>query len=137
MLSQKCDDCIQGRTRTKNCGDTVRSQLRNVVLRNRTAQNHQDIFRILLSQQRHDPRDQGIVSTGEDAEADTIHVLFDSCMDNTFRRLAQTRVEHFHARIPQGVGDHFGTAVVTVEARFGDQDTDRTGWKCLIHYAEW
>ena len=41
-----------------------------------------------------------------------------------FGRLAQAGVDHFHAGIAQGAGDHLGAAVVAVEAGLGDQDAD-------------
>ena len=40
------------------------------------------------------------------------------------RDRAKAGVNHFHAGIAEGASDNFCAAIVTVEAGFGDQDSD-------------
>jgi hypothetical protein len=66
------------------------------------------------------------VRTREDREADDVDVFLHGRGGDLLRRLAQARVDDFHAGIAQRARDDLGAAVVPVEARFGHENADRT-----------
>ncbi len=62
----------------------------------------------------------------ENREADDVDVLLNRRRGDLLRRLAQARVDDFHARVAQRSRNDFRAAVVPVEARLGDENADRT-----------
>jgi hypothetical protein len=61
------------------------------------------------------------VGAGQDREADTVHILLNSSRNYLLRSLVQTGVNHLDTRVAEGTGNDFGTAVVTVQARFSNK----------------
>ena len=82
---------------------------------------------ILLAQQFHHPRHDGVVRARKDRKPDHLHVFLQRRVDNHLRRLPQASIDHFHARVAQRARDHFGAAVVAVQARLGHQHSNRSG----------
>ena len=70
------------------------------------------------------PGTERVVRAGKNREADDVHVFLHGGRGDHLRRLPQAGVNHFHAGVAQGAGDHFGAAVVAVEAGLGDQYAD-------------
>ncbi len=64
------------------------------------------------------------MSAGQDRQADGVNVFLNGGGDDLFRRLTQACIDHFHPGVAEGAGDDLGTAVVTVEARLGNQNAD-------------
>ena len=64
------------------------------------------------------------VRTGQDREPDRIGVLLERRGNDLLRGLPKAGVDHLHARITQGAGDDLGPAIVAVETRLGDDDSD-------------
>lgn len=92
----------------------------NVGLRDCASENYENVFGLLLLEEREQARNECVVRSAEDAEADAVYVFLDCGVDDGFGGLAESCVEHFHACVAERVGDDFGAAVVSVEAYFGD-----------------
>jgi hypothetical protein len=69
-------------------------------------------------------RADGVVSTGQDGEADYVHVFLDGGGGDHLGGLAEAGVDDFHAGIAQGAGDYLRAAVVAVQAGLGNQHSD-------------
>src|SRR5439155_9928952 len=64
------------------------------------------------------------VRAGQDRDADGVRVLLDRSLDDLLRRLVEACVDHLHARVAKRARDDLRTAVVPVETRLGDDDSD-------------
>ena len=81
----------------------------------------------------------GVVRAGENAQTDAVDIFLQGCIDDHLRRLPEAGVDDLHAGVAQRPGDHLGAAVVAVQARLGDEDTDRYtvwGWGGFRHRTE-
>ena len=87
----------------------------------------EDVFGMLLAEQRGDARDDDVVRAGEDGEADAVDVFLNGGGDDHLGRLAQAGVDDLHAGVAQGAGDDLRSAVVAVEAGLGYEDADWRG----------
>src|SRR5262249_32018908 len=96
----------------------------DVLIRNNAAYQHDDVVHLVLLEQFHDARDDGIVGTRENGKADHVDVFLKRCVDHHFRGLPQAGVDNFHAGIAQSTGDYLGAAIVAVKPGFGDQNAD-------------
>lgn len=56
----------------------------------------------------------------DNPDADDVHILLDGGVHDHLRRLMQSRVDDFHAGVPQGMGQHLGSPIVAVETWLGD-----------------
>ena len=65
--------------------------------------------------------------------APTYDILLQGGIDDHFRGLPEAGIDHFHARIAQGTGDHLGSAVMTIETWLGHQHADRGGGWSIRH----
>src|SRR5688572_33240908 len=72
-------------------------------------------------QQFHNAWSERHVRTGKNRKTDNIHILLEGSFSDHFRRLAQTSIDDLHAGVTQSTGDHFCTAVMSIETRFGNQ----------------
>ncbi len=102
-------------------------QLFGVVLGNRSAHHHDHVLDAVLAQELEDARHERHVRAGEDRDADGVSVLLDRGLDDLLRRLMKARVDHLHAGIAERAGDDLRAAVVPVEPRLGDDDSDLPG----------
>ena len=82
---------------------------------------------MLLAEQRHDARDDNVVCTGQDGEADAVNILLNGCGDDHLRRLAQAGVDDLHARIAQCTRDDFSSTVMAIEPGLGYKNADWSG----------
>ncbi len=82
----------------------------------------------------HQARAQSVVRAGKDRKADDVDVFLQRGGGDHFRRLAQAGVDHFHAGVAQRARDHFGAAVVAVEAGLGDQHAYLFLWHVDTEY---
>ncbi|MNC95630.1 hypothetical protein D3C83_127940 [compost metagenome] len=62
--------------------------------------------------------------TGEDRQADDLHVFLECGFRDVVGRAVEPRVDHLHARVTQSARDHLRAAVVPVEPGLRDQDAD-------------
>ena len=67
------------------------------------------------------------VRAGEDRQSDGVGVLLDRGLHDLLGRLVEARVDDLHARVAEGAGDDLRAAVVAVEARLRDDDSDLPG----------
>ena len=51
----------------------------------------------------------------ENRESNHVGILLDRSLNNLFRRLMETRIDHFDAGISQGARDNFGSTVMAVK----------------------
>jgi len=65
------------------------------------------------------------VCAGEDRTTDHIHILFNGGGDDRLRGASDTRVDHLKPFVTQAAREHLRAAIVAVEARLCDQDSDR------------
>ncbi len=92
------------------------------------AEDEEDVFCVLLAEERGDARDDDVVGAGEDGEADAVDVLLDGGRDDHLGGLAEAGVDDLHASVAEGAGDDLCAAVVAVEAGLGYEDAD--GGRC-------
>ena len=67
-----------------------------------------------------DLRDERHVRAGQDRDADGVRVLLDRGLDDLLRSLVQTGVDDLHPCVAESPGDDLRAAIVTVQARLGD-----------------
>ena len=53
-----------------------------------------------------------------------VHIFLNGCLDDHFRGLPESSVDHFHSGITQGRSDDFDATVVTIETGLADQYSD-------------
>ncbi len=82
--------------------------------------------RPLRLEQLHQPRRDVIVGAGEDRQADHVGVFLERGRGDHFGRLPEAGIDDLHARVAQRAGDDLGAAIVPVEARFGDDNSELT-----------
>jgi hypothetical protein len=92
----------------------------DVDVRDDPADHHQDIVEPFFFQKLHQPWRDVVVGARQDRQADDVGVLLQRGRGNLLRRLPQAGVDDFHAGIAKRPGDHFGAAIVPVEARLRD-----------------
>ena len=102
-------------------GDARFLERGNVGFGNDAADQHGHVGHALGVQQFHQARADRVVRAGKNREADDVDVFLHGGRGDHFGRLAQAGVDHFHAGVAQGARDHFGAAVVAVQAGLGDQ----------------
>ena len=108
--------------RKKNFGDAYFLEVGNVGFGDDAADQDGDVGHALGMQEFHQAGAERVVRAGKNREADDVNVFLHGGRGDHFGRLAQARVDHFHTGVAERAGDHFGAAVVAVEARLGDQD---------------
>src|ERR1700733_15914703 len=64
------------------------------------------------------------MSAGKYRQANHLHVFLERRVHNHPRRLTKTRIHNLHSRVTEGSCDHLRAAVVSIEARFGNQYTN-------------
>src|SRR6266576_190170 len=79
------------------------------------AARDQDLVPPRLSEQLLHPREQRHVRSGENRQADHVHVFLDRRLRDLLGGLVQARIDHFHPGVAQRGGDDLGAAVVAVE----------------------
>src|SRR5215216_1871975 len=84
------------------------------------ADEHEDIFGLVLFEQLDYARDERHVGAREDGDADGIGVFLDCCLDDLLRGLVEARVDDLHPGVAEGAGDDLGSPVVPVEANLRD-----------------
>ena len=102
-------------------------QLVRVVVRDRAADDDEHVLGAVLAQQLEDARHERHVRAGEDRDADRVRVLLDRRLDDLLRRLVEAGVDDLHAGVAQRARDDLRAAVVPVEARLRDDDSDLPG----------
>ncbi len=106
--------------------DPDRLELGDVDIGNDAPDHDQHVVQALLADQFHHARADLRVRPGEDRQPDDVGVLLERGGHHLFRGLAQAGVDHLHARVAKAARNHLGAAVVAVEARLGDHDSDLT-----------
>ena len=74
-----------------------------------------------------------LCAPGKNRQSDHVDIFLQGGVDDHLRGLAQAGVDDLHAGIAQGAGDHFGAAVVAVQAGLGDQHADLLLVRHLSH----
>src|SRR5271157_3653739 len=124
VAADELDDGIHRRARLKHRGHAALFQGFHILVGNDAAYQHQHVVHLVLFQQVHHARHDGVVRAGENAEPDHVHVLLQRGVDDHLGGLAKAGVDHFHAGVAQGAGDDFRAAVVAIEARLGNKYAD-------------
>ena len=105
-------------------GDALPLERGGVFVGNDAADDHLHVGHVLLAQQFHHARHDGVVRAGKNGQADHLHVFLQRGVDDHLRSLAQAGVDHFHAGVAQGARDHLGAAVVAVQPGLGHQHSN-------------
>src|SRR5215218_6330830 len=116
---------VQARAGTKYRRNAKPPHLINVLARNRTAGNHENILQSTLAQRLHNPGKQCEVGTRKNAQPDHIDVLLQRGVGDHLWRLKQSGVNNLHSSIPKRADHHLSPAVMSVEAWFCDQYPNR------------
>ena len=95
-------------------------QHRDVRLGDDAAHDDQDVVPALLREALDHPGDEGEVGPGQERQPDGVGILLDDRLDHLVGRLVEARVDDLEPGVAQGPGDDLGTAVVAVQAGFGD-----------------
>ena len=122
--NDELDDIPHRRTRLEDTVHAKGLEARDVGIRDDPANEHEDVIHALFAQERHQTGHDVVVRAGEDREPDHVGILLQRRRRDLLRRLAKARVDHLHAGIAHGARDDLGAAVVAIEARLRDDDSD-------------
>ncbi len=126
VLSNVFDDLFSGGAGLKDLADSGPFQSRDIIGRDDSASQDDDVAGTLLPEELDDFRKESVVGARETREADDIDPFLDRRVCNLFGRLANAGLDHFHAGIPEGAGDDLCAPVVAVKAGFSNKDTNLT-----------
>jgi hypothetical protein len=115
---------FEGSSGAEDSGDALLFQAFDVLLRDGAAYDDENVVRTLGLEQRHHAGHDGIVGAAQDGEANDLDVFLDGGVDDHLRSLSQAGVDDLHAGVAQATRNHFGSAVVAIEAGLGDQYAD-------------
>jgi hypothetical protein len=139
MLADEGDRGVERGAGAEDGGDPLLLEECHILFRNGAADDNQYVACALLFEQRGHAGHDGVVCTGEDAQTDAVDVFLEGGVDDHLRRLPEAGVDNLHTGVAQRPGDDLGSSVVAVQARLGDQDTDRYtiwGWGGFRHRTE-
>jgi len=125
--ADEVDDGLGGSAGEENFGDASFLESGDVGFGNDAPDEDGHVVHAFFVEEVHEAGAEGVVRAGEDGEADHVDVFLGGGGGDHFGCLAQARVDDFHAGVAESAGDDFGAAVVTVEARFGDEDANALG----------
>src|SRR3989442_13207208 len=137
VLADEADDLLGRGPGREDLLDAHRLERRDVRGRDDPAPEDHDVLRALLPEQLEDALEEIVVGAGKDAEPDRVGVLLDRGGDDLLGPLVEPRVDHLEARIAQRPRDDLRPAVVTVEARLGDDRSEerRVGKECRSRWS--
>ena len=124
IFANELRDILSRCTGEKDFGDALLLKFGDVFLRNNSSQDYQSVLHSLFAQQRNDSRAQRVMRAAQDRHSDCVNVLLQSRRRDHLRGLTQAGVDDFHAGIAQRARDYLGAAIVTIEAGFGNQNTN-------------
>src|SRR6185436_2888803 len=122
VAGDEVDDLLHRRPGQEDTLDPHLVQLRDVHVRNDAADDDEHVLETLLAEQLHHARTDVHVRPRQDREADGVRILLERGGDDLFGSLAQPGINHFHAGIAQGAGNHLRATVVAVEPGLGNDD---------------
>ena len=128
-LVDEIDDVLGGGAGEKDFGDAGLLEGGDVGFGDDAADEDGDVVHALVVEEFHQLGTDGVVSAGEDGEADHVYVFLDGSGGDHLRGLAQAGVDDFHAGVTQGPGNNFCAAVMTVQAGLGDKHAN-----LLLHH---
>ena len=133
---EEVDDLGHRRSRREDLRNALALELLDIRLRDRPADDDEDVLHAVFLQPLEDSRDQRHVRAREDRDADRVRVLLDGSLDDLLGRLVQARVDDLHARVAQGPGDDLRPPVVAVQTRLRNAltriflATSASIWRC-------
>ena len=122
--ADEVDDALHGSAGREDLGNSQLLQLRDVVTRDRAADDEDHVLGVLLLEQLGDPRHERHVRAGENRQADRVRVLLQHRLDDLLGCLVEARVDDLHARVAQRAGNDLRPAIVPVEPGFGHHHSD-------------
>src|SRR3954468_22256113 len=108
MSSQVLDYRGERRSWAKDLGYPKLLDDWDVDLRNGSAGYHEDVVETATAQFLHDARKDRHVSSGQNAQADHLHVLLQGSAGDHLRRLEETCVHHLESGVAQRSHQHLG-----------------------------
>ena len=119
--------------RSEDAGDSGLFEIGAVGLGDDATRHHQHVACAGVAQCGDELRQQRRMGTREDRAADDVDILFDRSGDDGIHAAAQPCVDHLEAFVAQAPRQHLGAAIVSVEARLGDEHANRR--RSLSHAA--
>src|SRR5271169_857908 len=101
VATDEFDDAIHGSPRLKHRRNSCVFEGFHVLVGNDAAHQQQHVIHLVLPEQVHHARHDGVVRPRQNAEADDVHVFLQRGVDNHLGSLPQAGVDHFHAGIAQ------------------------------------
>src|SRR4051794_32764811 len=87
--------------------------------------DHEDVSHLLFAQKFHDARHDCVMCSRQDGEPNYLNVLLQGSIDDHFRRLPETGVDYFHSSVTKSTSNNLRAAIVSIEARLGNEYTNR------------
>ncbi len=117
------DDLGKGRPGCEHPRNALVAQFVDVLVGDDTSSEYHDSVEATGLELSHDGREHGAVSPGKRREADCVDILLERDLGNRLWRLAQTRIDDLKSGVSQCHCDDFGTPIVAIESRLGDQNS--------------
>ena len=114
---------FQGGARGEYPGYSQSQQAIHIVGRDDPPAEHCDVTGPGGGQTLEDRREDGQVRPRHHRQPDRVDVFLDGCRHHLFGGLVKPRVDHLMTTVAQRPSDHLCPAVVSVQARFGNQHT--------------
>lgn len=118
------DDLVERGTRREDGAHASGAKRLGVCLGNDATTENDDILCAARRKRIEDGRKQGVVRAGHDGEPHRIDVFLNRGHRNHVGRLMKPRVHNLKARIAERACHDFGAAIVAVETRLGDEDSN-------------
>src|SRR5436190_11389652 len=115
------DQLTGGSARAEKSSDAARLQRFDILFRDDSAAGDQDVIPTRVANEVLHAWDQRHVSPTQNRETDYIDVFLNRRGRDHLGSLMKSSVDDFHSRVTERGGDDFCAAVVSVEARFGDE----------------
>lgn len=127
VLADEADRGFERRAWPEDGCDALRFEEFGVLFGDGSSENYEYIAGAALSKQGSDARHDRVMRSGEDAQADAVHVFLNGSVRDHLRRLAQAGVDDLHPRVAQGTGDDFRSSVMAVETGLSYEDANGCG----------
>jgi len=114
---------LERTARREDLGDTCLLEPGHVLVGDDPACEDHHVIQMIFPFKLHDAREEMHVSSGEYRKPDGIDVFLQGGIDDLFGSLPEPRVNNFHSGIAKGARNDFSSAIVTIEARFGHENS--------------
>jgi len=107
-----------------------------ILVWNDAPDDYENVSHLLLAQKFHNARHDRVVCPGQNGKSDHLDILLKGSIDDHFRCLPEARVDYFHSGVAKSTSNDLRAAVVSVEARLGNEHTNRNIHTCDVQIIE-